>query len=117
MTPQQQQRARAAQFLQMVRENVIVNTPFEFTMILKGVNGGVSGKYTLKRTSGASWDAHASDSLGKNGAERVIVAETAVTSLARLIQKNPPILRALAIAQTAGVEIKLIGLEPQMIKV
>lgn len=112
MTPQE---ARTAGFFQMIRENVIVNTPFEFTMILKNEAGAISGKYTLKRSGSGSWDAQASDSLGPGGTERVLVVETAVTSLAVLIQKNPQILRALAIAKTAGVDIKLIGLEPQMI--
>lgn len=114
MTPQE---ARTAAFFQMVRENVIVNTPFEFTLVLKDERGAISGKYTLKRSGAGSWDAQGSDSLGPGGSERVIVAETAVTNLALLIQRNPPILRALAIAKTAGVDIRLIGLEPQMIAI
>jgi hypothetical protein len=113
MTPQE---AKTAAFFQMVRENVIVNTPFEFTLILKDEKGGISGKYTLKRTPGGSWDAQAADSLGPGGTERVVVAETAVTSLPLLIHRNPPILRALAIAKTAGVDIRLIGIEPQMLR-
>lgn len=100
----------------MVRENVVVNSPFEFTLILKDEAGRISGKYTLKRTPSGSWDAHASDSLGPGGSERVVVAETAVTSLPLLLQRNAPILRALAIAKTAGVQIQLAGLEPQMIR-
>jgi hypothetical protein len=113
MTPQQ---LRTEGFFQMVRENVIVNTPFEFTLILKDEFGRISGKYTLKRTPAGSYDAQASDSLGPGGTERVLVAETAVTSLPLLLKRNPQILRALAIAKTAGVPLKLIGIEPQMLK-
>lgn len=94
----------------MIRDNLIVNTVDEFTLILKNDKREVVGRYKITRVPGSrnSWDGDAEDNSGPGGAQRVIVRVHGVPSLQLLLTRYMPLKKAVFLALSAGARIHIL---------